>query len=397
MTRVLLLLAAAMLSAPAQAMTVHSTWTSAFAASPSGLVPAEMRLGGRTIRQFARVSASGTRLRLRLTNVAGAQPLTVGRVVAGGVAVTFNGRDRAMIAPGALLFSDPVRRQVRLGERIEVRLYLPDADARPTTHEYGFDTAHISTPGDFTRAATIPVATSTTQRILLAGIDVETGGGSTIVAVGDSITDGGGATVDADARWPDVLSRRLAAAGRNVAVVNAGIGGNKLLRDGSAIGIGRALLARFDTDVLALDGVRAIIVLIGINDLGWPAARTDTGVLAPASDLPSVEAIMDGYCQIALRAHARGIRAIGATLTPFANTNMAPGYATPAKDAMRRAINARLRAGACYDAMIDFDRALADPAHPDQMLPAFDSGDHLHPSDAGNAAMGSAIDLKLVP
>lgn len=395
--RWLAICAVALLAVPGHAGTTGQHWVSAFAAPPTEKLPAETVVGGRTIRQMMRLQASGHRLRLRLSNAENADPLRIGSVTIGGVRVTFNGQAAAVIAPGAPLFSDPVARPVKAGERIELRLFLPDVAARPTIHWYGLDTASISPPGDFTADTDFPVATTSSFRFMLSGIDVEQATPMPVIAVvGDSITDGYGATIDGDVRWPDLLARRVAAAKRPASVVNAGIGGNRLLRDGTFTGAGRALLARFSDDVLSLAGVRTMIVLIGINDLGWPGSLNRDGTQrAPATDLPTAGEVIDGYCQLVKRAHARDIRVIGATLLPFGGEDPSHFF-TPAKDAIRDEINARLRRGACFDGLIDFDAALRNPAHPDRLLPAYDSGDHVHPSLAGYAAMAVAVDLKLL-
>lgn len=395
--RWLSLLGLVILTSPIPAWASEPRWTSAFAAPPTEKVPADTPVGGRTIRQVMRVQASGSYLRLRLSNAENGEALRVGAVTAGGVGVTFDGRSSTVIAPGAPLFSDRVARRVKAGERLEVRIFLPDAGARPTIHWYGLDTAAISPPGDFTTTHRFPVATSTGFRFLVAGIDVEQDRPAGVIAVvGDSITDGFGATIDGDARWPDLLARRLVDQHNPQSVVNLGIGGNRLLRDGSFTGAGRALLARLNDDVLSLDGVAVMIVLIGINDLGWPGSlNRDGSPRAPASDLPTADEVVSGYCQLVTRAHARRIRVIGGTLLPFAGKDETQFY-MPAKDAIRARINARLRAGACFDGLIDFDAALRDPAQTDRLLPAYDSGDHVHPSLAGYAAMAAAVDLKLL-
>jgi lysophospholipase L1-like esterase len=242
----------------------------------------------------------------------------------------------------------------------------------------------------------MPTEATSTFRIVLTGVDVEVAKpGGVIVAVGDSITDGAFSTVDAGASWPEGLARRLAAAGRTEAVVNAGIGGNRLLRDGTWTGAGRALLARLDADVFALDGVESIILLIGINDIGWPDADGRGRKWAPLSDLPTANQIADGYRQVVLRAHARGTRVIGGTLIAFGGVDPS-GFYTTEKEVIRQAVNARVRSGDIFDAVIDFDAALRDPSQPSRLLPDYDSGDNVHPSDHGYAAMANAVDLSLL-
>jgi lysophospholipase L1-like esterase len=217
----------------------------------------------------------------------------------------------------------------------------------------------------------------------------EAAAAATVVAFGDSITDGANSTMDANHRWPDILAGRLEAAGMKIGVLNAGIGGNRVLHDPAAnIRFGVNALARFDRDVLAQPDVKFAIVMEGINDLGH------AGSSAPASETVSAEDVIFGLKQLVERAHEKGIRVFGATLTPFEGT-VFKGYFTPEKETWRKAINEWIRNGKGVDGVIDFDKAVRDTQHPDRILPAYDSGDHLHPGDAGYKAMGEAIDLKL--
>jgi lysophospholipase L1-like esterase len=214
---------------------------------------------------------------------------------------------------------------------------------------------------------------------------------SAIVALGDSITDGANSTADANRRWPDVLAARLRAAGKPLSVLNAGIGGNRILHDGRGgfrTLFGVSALARFDSDVLAQPGVRRVIVLLGINDIGHTGSSE-----VPASEEVSPEDIVAGLRQLVERAHTHGLRFVGGTMTPFEGTG--DGYYTEAKEAKRQAVNDWIRRSRAFDGVIDFDRAVQDPEHPARFLPAFDSGDHLHPGDAGLEAMGKAVDLSL--
>jgi lysophospholipase L1-like esterase len=244
-------------------------------------------------------------------------------------------------------------------------------------------------PGDLVSAEEMPGAKKIEHWYQIAGIDVAAPrAGAAIVALGDSITDGRGSTTNGNDRWTDVLARRLqqGAATRTLGVLNHGIGGNHLLTDG----LGPNALARFDRDVLAQPGVRYLIVLEGINDLG---------ALARAGDAPSevhaslVQRIIAAYEQIILRAHINGIEVIGATLLPY--TGSAYYHPGPADETDRNAINHWIRGAGHFDSVLDFDRTMRDPLHPERLNPAFDSGDHLHPSPAGYAAMGRAIPLAL--
>ena len=368
-------------------------WLSAFSAPPTEKVPDGIIVGGRTIRQFMRIDTNGQKLRLRLSNAENNMPLKIGAVSLGDKTVNFNGRASATIAPGSVLFSDPVSKAVKRGDRVEVRLFLPEVDARPTIHWYGLDTASISPLGNFVAGDSFPTDSTSTFRFIVSGVDIEnTGRTGLIAAVGDSITDGYGATIDGDNRWPDLLARRLMKAGRNISVVNAGIGGNRLLRDGTFTGAGRALLARLNDDVLMLDGLTTVFVLIGINDIGWPGSHNRDGMLhAPLSEMPQAADIIDGYCQIATRARSRGLRVIGATILPFGEEQSS--FYTPEKDIVRQAVNKQLREGACFDALVDFDLALRDPQNPSRLLPLYNSGDNIHPSLAGFEAMANAVDL----
>ena len=214
---------------------------------------------------------------------------------------------------------------------------------------------------------------------------------SAVVAFGDSITDGARSTVDANRRWPNILANRLAErhGGKKIGVLDAGIGGNRILHDATAnVRFGVNALARFDRDVLAQPGIKYVIVLEGINDLGH------AGTSAPASETVSADDLIAGLKQMIERAHERGIKIFGATLTPFEGTAF-PGYFTPEKEVKRKAVNEWIRTSKAFDGVVDFEKAVRDPDHPDRMKAAYDGGDHLHPGDAGYKAMGDAIDLSL--
>lgn len=409
-TLTLVLAAGAMTVTPAVADSL--AWVATWQASPQPVwgsdflfptnVPAVLR--NQTVRQVARISLGGQRLRIVLSNSYGKEPVIVGKatvarprqdggVVAGSLRpVTFGGRDSASILPGASLVSDPVALPVSALAQVMVSLYMPDATPVSTFHWDGRQTGWI-VAGDQTATPALRLAQadgaeqSTTARPLLTGIQVETGQvARAVVVIGDSITDGATASLDKDSRWPDFLAARLAPYG--VAVVNAGISGARLLSDGMGVNA----LARLDRDVLAQPGVDSVIVMLGINDISWPGTA-----FAREARRPSLDDLTAGYRQLVTQAHGHGVRVIGATLTPFEGA--LPGtplddYYHPDKDALRRQVNEWIRHSGVFDAVIDFDAVLQDAAHPARMAAHYDSGDHLHPGDAGNRAMAAAVDLE---
>jgi lysophospholipase L1-like esterase len=281
-----------------------------------------------------------------------------------------------------------VRLPVTANGHLAISLYLPEAPARQTGHPGSRATSWL-VHGNRVDAPDLPGAQSVNRWYQIAGIDVEAPArAAAIVTFGDSITDGAGVQPNTDTRWPDVLSRRLQAepATRHLSVLNHGIGGNRMLLDG----LGPNALARFERDVLAQPGVRFLIVLEGVNDLG---TSTREAPISAEAHRALVRNIIAAYAQMVQRARARGIMAIGATIIPYGTS----GYYHPdaANEADRQAINAWIRAPGHFDAVVDFDAVLRDPADPRRMLPALDSGDGLHPSLAGYAAMANAVPLSL--
>lgn len=399
--------ATATATAPKPGQAHARNWIASWAASPQQAGPGPQGpgpdLGGRTLRQRVHLSAGGETLRLRLSNELSAAPLSIGAVTVAlpdGVAgiragssrpVTFSGRSAALIPAGAPLVSDPVAFAVKPGTDVTISIYCP-ADAKSVTlHADGLSTSVISPPGDFTASSVMAQASTTTQRLLVSAVLVRASAQARgIVAFGDSITDGTRSTVDADRRWPDVLAHRFAARGWTVGIANAGIAGNRLLRDGAGAGA----LARLDRDVLALPGVTHVIVLEGINDIGWPGAKWGEHYLEDPKNAATAEDLIAAYRQIIDRVHAHGAKVIGATLTPFEGTDL-PGYYSAEKESVREAVNRWIRRSGAFDGVIDFDAAIRDPAHPSGAVPEFISGDHIHPTDAGYEAMGQAVPLEL--
>jgi lysophospholipase L1-like esterase len=344
---------------------------------------------------IVRPTLAGQRLRVVLSNAFGTAPLVVGaahlalRTKDAGIdpmssrAVKFSGSASTTIPAGAVIVSDPVDLNLPPSTDLVVDLYVPGdtaASGSPVTMHTGANqTSYVSSTGNFSGSETFPVAATTPSWFIIARVEVLTSPGTgVIVALGDSITDGTRSTPNTNNRWPDLLARRLAqATGTRMAVLNAGIAGNRVLSDGA----GQNILARFDRDVLTQTGVTHVIVLEGINDIG----------LGRSNPLPSAADLIAGHRQLIRRAHARGLKIYGGTLTPFEGA----GYWTPEGEAKRAALNEWIRTSKEYDGVIDFDAATRDPKQPTKFLAPYNSGDNLHPSDAGYQAMANAIDLSL--
>jgi lysophospholipase L1-like esterase len=286
---------------------------------------------------------------------------------------------------------------VNSGAEISISLYFPKRILHPTLHALALKSAIISEHGDHTRAEKIEGGAQTESSILLGAVLVPAQPSQRlVVAFGDSVTDGDGSTVDADHNWPGDLIRRLEKTpeGSKTAVVNAGIAGNRLLSDCFIPSFGVSALARFDRDALALPGVTHIVLLEGINDIGFPGAKLGERYLADRTDVRTPEQLIGAYRQLIARAHARGVKLIGATISPFEGVDL-PGYYSEPKEVTRQAVNQWIRTSGSFDGVIDFDAVLRDPDHPRQLLPRFASEDHLHPNDLGYQAMAEAINLAL--
>jgi lysophospholipase L1-like esterase len=403
------LLCAAMVLVGTRQMKAQATvhWVGSWAASQQvpeaqNLVDVEM-LRDATLRQVVHLTVGGSQLRVRVSNAFGTQPLHLTAVhvarpaaAAGGtidaasdMAVTFRGARDLTIPAGAEYLSDAVAFPVSALSNLAISIHFDLPPTGETGHPGSRATSYL-THGDMVSAASLPDATSVEHWYQVSGVDVTSPvQAGSVVTLGDSITDGHGATTNGNDRWPDVLAARMQGdkTARTMGVLNEGIGGNRLLLDG----LGPNALARFDRDVLAQTGVRAVIVLEGVNDLGTLTRDHD---VSPEEHAALVGRIEAAYLQMIERAHAHGVRVIGATILPYVGST----YYHPAaeSEADRQAINRWVREAGHFDAVVDFDRVTRDPQHPDRLLPAYDSGDHLHPGPAGYKAMGEAIPLTLL-
>ena len=393
------------LAAPAAAAPASTTWQPTWI-SPAqpvwgadGVLPLGMpaRLRDVTLRQSLRTSLGGQRVRLVISNEYGSEPLRLGamavRAAAAGEgavpparSVRFQGRDGTVVAAGGRVLSDPVDLPVRAGDRLEVDLHLPESTALAGFHWDAQEHTEVLR-GNTVGRHPAEVLQTVTTRAFVSELWVSCGPApASVVAIGDSITDGNGSSLGRDQRWPDHLSRRLVSSG--VAVLNAGIAGNRLLRDGW----GESALARFERDVLGRPGVRAVVVLLGTNDIGLPGSP-----FAPTDEPVSLDELTRGFLQLVEQAHARRVRVIVGTVPPFEHAlegTPLEGHYSPRKEALRRALNDWIRGTRAFDGVVDFDAVLRDPRHPARLAPALDSGDHLHPGDAGYERMAAAIDLE---
>jgi lysophospholipase L1-like esterase len=405
-----LLAPAAPRAAAAKAKPETSHWVATWAASPSpagtddSMRRRRLEFNEQTLREIVHITLGGDRFRVRLSNVFGTKAVEIGgahlairgagaKILAGSDRpLAFSGRPGIAIPPGALVLSDPVDLKAADSADLGVSVYLPGGPTIPSTLHYSAMQTSYSAAGDATGAADMPETPNLSTWPFLTGVDVAAPlDCGAVVALGDSITDGSRSTNDANRRWPNILANRLLAlkTKARLAVVNAGIGGGRILHDGygpqNGPQYGPSALARYERDVLAQPGVKYVIVLEGVNDIGHPGSSP--GASAPMSEDVTAEDMIAGYKQLIERAHERGIKIFGSTIMPF--PTQAP------KEAKRQAVNEWIRTSKAFDAVIDFDKLAGDPAQPGRFLAAYDSGDHLHPNDAGHKAMGEAIDLSL--
>ena len=401
-------------------------WIGTWATAPQPSLPGRLQtFRNQSLRLIVHTSAGGKKVRIKISNTFGDQPLLIGgahsaRRAAGADidrasdrAVTFRGQASTNVAARSIVVSDPVDLDVPALSDLAVSLFLPNATVATTSHVLALQTNYVSPEtGDSTAAVKFPVARTIASWPFLTGVDVEVSPrGAAIVAFGSSTTDGDGSTKDANRRWPDVLAERLqkdADPGAQLGVLNEGIIGNRLLADshsprqtGGPFGavlkqfgaaLGPAGMTRFERDVLAQAGVRYVILVLGINDILFPGSFT------PLTESVSAESLISANRRLIARAHKKGIRVIGTTIPPFENaTFRSPtiSFYTPEKEGVRQKVNAWIRGGGEFDGVIDFDEVLRDPGHPTCLLPAYDSGDHLHANDAGYIASGNAIPLTL--
>jgi lysophospholipase L1-like esterase len=383
-----LALAASLAAFPAFAAAPSPAWIAVWAAPPTPPAPAAKSYENQTIRQVVRVTAAGKRVRIRLTNEYGKTPLVIGaatlaHATPAGVStstplsMTFNGKSSVTIPAGAPIYSDPITLPVKALDSLSISLFFPGKTGPCSCHLTGAQMAYVSGSGDFTKADFTPTS-QLDQRLFLSEVDVEpTAPTPVIITFGDSITDGMRSSDNTNSRWPDILAERL---GGKIAVVPEAISGNQILNLGNPM-FGEAALVRLDRDLLSVPGAKWVTVLEGINDLGMnPKAR------------PTRDDLITGYRQIVDRAHAHGLKVYGATLLPFKGA----AYYSDEGEKTRQEVNAWLRSkDSAFDGLIDFDKLMDDPANPGKLRADQQSGDWLHPNDAGYKVMGNAVDLKL--
>jgi lysophospholipase L1-like esterase len=362
------------------------------AATPPRPVPPPPGFNNQTVRMIVRSSIGGNRLRVHLSNAFGAMPVAIDAAhialrskdsaIQSGTdhALMFNGSASVTIPPGAEMISDPVDLTVPKLADLAISVHVPGDTGPASLHSLGLHTTYISKEGDFTTAPEIADFTKSQSWYWVSSVDVMApANAAAIVAFGDSITDGATSTADTDRSWPSVLAQRLAAnpATANIAVINQGISGNRLLGDGAGV----SALARFDRDVLSQAGVKWVMIMEGINDIGIGARQGTVN-----SDV-----LIGALKQMAERAHTHGIKVIGCTLTPYVGAS----YASDEGEVMRSVVNNFIRTSKDFDAVVDFDKVTRDPESPKQFLKPYNNTDHLHPNDAGYKAMGDSIDLAL--
>jgi lysophospholipase L1-like esterase len=363
-------------------------------AAPAQQAPGARGFNNQTVRMVVRSSIGGQRLRVKLASAFGSSPVVVGaahialrakdsEIVPGSDrTLTFGGKPGCSLGPGIVLLSDPVDLNLPPLTDLAVSLFFPGETGPPTTHSTGLHTTYISREGDLTGQPAMADATTTQSYYWLAGVDVAAPAkAALLVTFGDSITDGTASTPNTDHNWPSLLAARLSRNKKTalIGVANMGIGGNRVLYDGT----GASALARLDRDVLSQSGVRWLMLLEGINDIGRIGTNTP--------EAPTAAELIAAYRQIIERAHTHGVKVIGCTLTPYEGA----GYSRPPGEAVRQAVNTWIRTGGAFDGVVDFEAATRDSANPKRFRADFDPGDHLHPNNAGYQAMADSVDLAI--
>jgi lysophospholipase L1-like esterase len=380
-------------------------WTGTWSAAPEEVVDgAQYR--DQTLRMIVHTSIGGDSVRIRISNSFGVDRLAIGaahiavrssgaRIISGTDRIlSFSGKTSVAVPVGALVLSDPVYLDVPPDADLSISVYLPALTVASTAHTVALQTNYVAkSNGNFTDAVDLPGASTIGEWDFLTGVDVLGGlQSSAVIVLGDSVGDGIGSSTDKNRRWPDVLARRLQRQyGTAKAVLNEAITGNRLLFPGASgfEFFGAAGLARLERDVIGQAGSKYLVISLGLNDTAQP------GIIAPISDEVTASEIIAGHLQLIERAHEKGIHVLGCTLTPFKDSLIAPGFYSSSKETKRETINEWIRTSGAYDAVIDFDQVLRDPAHPLKIRATYDSGDHTHPNDAGHRALGQAIDLNL--
>jgi lysophospholipase L1-like esterase len=401
-------------------------WVGTWATAPQAALPGGIEIfKNQTLRLIVHTSTGGNKARIKISNTFGDQPLLIGgahiaRRTSGADIdhasdrpVMFDGHHSTTVAPRSIAVSDPVDMNVAPLSDLAISIFLPKTTAATTSHVLALQTSYVSPEtGDSTGAGKFTVAKTIDTWPFLTGVDVAVSDrGASIVAFGSSTTDGDGSTQDANRRWPDVLAERLQKSGNHgieLGVLNEGIIGNRLLSDSQSPGqdggpfeaalrgygdaLGQAGLARFERDVLGQAGAKYVVLVLGINDILFPGSFT------PDTTNVTAESLITGNRELTARAHKNGIRVICTTIPPIEGAtfqNPVIHFYTSEKEAVRQEVNAWIRSSGEFDGVIDFDAVLRDPNHPARLLPAYDSGDHLHANDAGYIASGNAIPLEL--
>jgi len=393
-------------------------WIGTWATAAQPFLPKSLQTyRNQSLRLIVHISAGGRKVRIKVSNTYGDRPFLIGSAhiahrtrgaeidPSSDRMLKFHGKSSTTVTVGSMVVSDPIELDVPALSDLAISLFLPQRTEAKTSHSLAKQTNYVSPEtGDSTAAVKFPVAKAIHSWPFLTGVDVEASrGAAAIVAFGSSLTDGDGTTADTNGRWPDVLAERLqkVAGGKaEISVLNEGIIGNRLLHDSPkgahnpfGAGLGQAGLARFERDVLAQAGVRYVIVGLGINDILFPAFP-----FTPPSETVNAEDIIYGYRELIARGHRKAIFVIGTTNPPFENSafeGLVATFYTSEREAVRQKVNDWVRSSGEFDGVVDLDAVLRDPSHPTQLLPAYDSGDHLHPNNAGCIAEGNAFPLAL--